>query len=749
MKVSGLFILTLRSLILVFIGVGLFFYSSVTGSQESASDFKAGEFLVKFKGDEQIYKFQTSVDQDIFSIIKNYQNQSEIEYLEPNYLVQATAFPNDPDYPLQGYLNAINIKNAWSKDLLIREQEKISRQSIIAILDTGVDLDHPDLKDKIWLNTDETATNNSDNDRNGYASDVKGWDFVDGDADPNPSFAFGYDESAVKHGTIVAGIAAAASHNQQGITGVSWFSQIMPLRVLDSTGSGDVFSVIQAINYAISNGADVINMSFVGSGFSQSLFNTISRAFLQDILIVAAAGNTDPGVNGVDLDLSRSYPVCYDGADNMVIGVASVGQNLAKSNFSNYGSCIDLAAPGESFYSTQAYQQNVSGFTKFYDGYWSGTSLSSPLVSGTLAMIKALRPSLTASEIRDIVLENAKDIDSSNPNYRGKLGAGLLDAGKALEAALTHRLAGSRGKENNLVIAGLGLGSFPQLKILKTDGSVFKAFYPYSPLFNGPINVAAGDVNGDGQEEVITGAGEGGGPHLRIFNIEGQLISHFFAFDKNFRGGVNVAVADVTGDGVDEIITGLGKGSQPEVKIFDYQGNLIRQFLAYDAAFLGGVKVALGDIDQDGKADIVTGAGAGGGPQVRVFDAQGKLVSQFFAYNQNFKGGVNVAVGDVLGDQAPEIIASIEKNSLPTVRVFNYRGVQLANFFAYDPSFLYGVNLAAGDIDNDGIAEIITGPGIGGQSELKIFDSQGRLKFDILAHEKTYQGGVRPAMIRY
>ncbi len=744
-------ILFFRLSILIFISSGLFFYFPTLASPDLKTQSVAGEFLVKFKDDPKIYRFKSSVDLNINLVIQKYQGKTEVEYIEPNYILQAAAFPSDPDYSLQWYLTAINIKDVWSKELLIREQENINRRSIIAILDTGVDLSHPDLKDKIWVNQGEKANDSSDNDRNGYRDDINGWDFVDNDSDPSPSFDAGYNQDAVKHGTIVAGIAAASTNNQQGIAGLSWFSQIMSLRVLDSSGSGDVYSVVQAIDYAVANGADVINMSFVGTGFSQSLFNAIQRAYNQDVLVVAAAGNTDPKVNGVDLDFARSYPVCYDGIsnENMVIGVASLGKDLKKSEFSNYGGCVDLVAPGESFYSTQPYRSNVSGFTKYYDGYWSGTSLSAPLVSGVLATIKSLRPNLSGDEIKNIVLKNTKDISAYNPDYLGKLGYGLLDPIQALESALAENPTKGETGENNYIVAALGVGSFPQIKVLKEDGEVFKAFYAYSPHFNGVINVATGDVNGDGKAEIITGAGAGGGPHVRIFNIEGQVLSQFFAYDKNSRNGVNIAVGDVNGDGKDEIITGSGKGGLPEVKIFDYEGILIGKLLAYDESFLGGVKVAVGDVNGDGKAEIITGAGAGGGPHVRIFDFNGQVISQFFAYNKNFKGGVNVACGDVASDNKAEVIASIEKDSVPTVRIFNYQGVTLSSFFAYEPNFLAGVYVATGDINGDGISEIITGKGFGGSPEIKAFDWQGKLKVDILAYQEGYRGGARPAVMKH
>ena len=156
--------------------------------------------------------------------------------------------------------------------------------------------------------------------------------------------------------------------------------------------------------------------------------------------------------------------------------------------------------------------------------------------------------------------------------------------------------------------------------------------------------MAAGDVDGDGIMEIITGAGFSGGPHVRIFDQNGNLQSQFFAYADTFRGGVNVAAGDVDGDGIMEIITGAGDTGGPQVRVFSNKGALKAQFFAYHESFRGGVQVASGDMYGDGAYEIITGAGNGGGPQVRVFSLKGNVRSQFFAYLDNFRGGVNVAV---------------------------------------------------------------------------------------------------------
>jgi len=341
---------------LVFFGIVLilvvFSLTSISSAQVFIDQYKAGELIVKYKDSDQIYKILVPNDANLLELVEEYNKLDIVEYIEPNAIYTVTMLPNDPHYSRQNYLLTTNARAAWSRELLAREQEGVINRSVIAILDTGVDMDHQDLADQIWTNEDEVGGNGVDDDRNGYIDDVNGWDYMGEDNDPNPEFSADFNVEAVNHGTIMAGIAAAVGHNNLGIAGVSWNSDIMVLRVLDSTGSGDAFKVVRAIDYAIANGADVINMSFVGPSFSQSLLNAVKRAYDAGVIVVVAAGNTDTSVNGQNLNLVKNYPVCYGEStgENIVIGVASVDNNLKKSAFSNYGSCIVLVTPGEGFF---------------------------------------------------------------------------------------------------------------------------------------------------------------------------------------------------------------------------------------------------------------------------------------------------------------------------------------------------------------------------------------------------------------
>lgn len=296
--------------------------------------------------------------------------------------------PNDPLYIEQWNLALVKAPQAW-------DLSKGSPEVTIAILDSGVDTDHPDLKDNIWRNKEEIPDDNIDNDKNGYIDDINGWDFVGDVPDPRPKFFSPYSLTGIHHGTIVAGVAAALGNNGKGIIGLAWKAKIMPLRVLNSQGIGSTPAVIRAIDYAINKKADIINMSFVGVEYSKELEEAIDRAWKADIILVAAAGN-DSTQEGIDLDVALAYPVCYGEKENKVIGVAALGKDNKKAFFSNYGSkCVDISVPGTGVYSTLVYSSKNSDFNKYYGGYWSGTSLAAPLVAGAAALIKSINPQLS------------------------------------------------------------------------------------------------------------------------------------------------------------------------------------------------------------------------------------------------------------------------------------------------------------------------------------------------------------------
>jgi hypothetical protein len=257
----------------------------------------------------------------------------------------------------------------------------------------------------------------------------------------------------------------------------------------------------------------------------------------------------------------------------------------------------------------------------------------------------------------------------------------------------------------------------------------------------------------DDDTYLATGADAGGGPHVRVFDAAtGAERFSFFAYGATFTGGVRVAVGDVTGDGVADIITAAGPGGGPHVKVFSgVDGSLVASFFAYGASFSGGVFLAVGNFDADPQLEIVTGAGAGGGPHVRVFDVAGGtgtplpgFLGGFFAYGASFTGGVSVAAGNVDGAGFDEVITGAGAGGGPHVKAFRTDGTLAASFFAYSAAFSGGVNVAAGDVNGDGTAEIITGPGAGGGQSVKVFRADATVVANFVPYA-GFDGAVRVA----
>jgi hypothetical protein len=244
------------------------------------------------------------------------------------------------------------------------------------------------------------------------------------------------------------------------------------------------------------------------------------------------------------------------------------------------------------------------------------------------------------------------------------------------------------------------------------------------------------DFNGDGIDDIVTGAGPGGGPHVRVWDgATGALVSEFFAYATGFTGGVNIAVGDVNHDGAPDIVTGAGPGGGPHVRVFTQAGVLEGEFFAYDAAFRGGLNVAVGDVNIDGTNEIVTGAGPGGGPHVKVFsDANGSLSSQFMAFDNTFFGGVSVAVA------YGHVVAAPIGGAAPAVKYFS-NGVSYYQFMAYDQAFRGGVTLAARDVNGDGSPDIITGAGPGGGPHVRGFNFTTLVR-EWFAFDPAFTGGV-------
>ena len=362
----------------------------------NVSKFSRPYFMVSDEQIKNVYRIEFTDHYKVDDIIKNLSQLDCIEYAEKIPFLKKTLTPNDPSF---------NSSNAWGLYQIQADAAwNVSTGNanvVVAIVDDAVEITHSDLSASIWNNPGEIPNNGIDDDNNGYIDDVNGFDVADSDNDPNPDNPV----SSYDHGTHVAGIAGATTDNNTGIASIGFGISLLPVKATNSATG--VTHGYDGIVYAVNAGADVINMSWGGSGSSTTGQNIINWANNQNIVLVAAAGNDDVS--------TIFYPAGYTN----VIAVASTTVGDAKSGFSNYGTWIDISAPGSAILST------IPG-----NGYAvkQGTSMASPMVAGLCGLMLSLNPTLPPSNIKSCLLSSADNIDAANSSYVGELGAGRINA---------------------------------------------------------------------------------------------------------------------------------------------------------------------------------------------------------------------------------------------------------------------------------------------------------------------------------
>jgi PKD repeat protein len=342
-----------------------------------------------------VISFDESLSTNEFNTIQLIPNIELIEEV-PQYSFFYT--PNDYNATIMWNLEKISSRQAW-------DIEKGGKNILVALVDDGMDTAHSDLQPTIWKNTNEIPGNGIDDDNNGYIDDVFGWDMADNDNNPHvlPSHN-------LSHGTHCSGTIGARTDNNNGISGIGFNVKIMPIKC-GRNGTPFIYNAYQGVEYAIENGARIISMSWGGGSYSYIYQLIFDVAAQKNVVCVAAAGNSSTN--------TKMYPAAY----NHVIAVGSTTTTDAKSGFSNYGTWVDVMAPGSNIYST------IPGNAY---GYKSGTSMACPLVSGLCALMLSRNPNLTAAQVESCLKSSCDNINSSNSSFIGQIGAGRINAYEAL-----------------------------------------------------------------------------------------------------------------------------------------------------------------------------------------------------------------------------------------------------------------------------------------------------------------------------
>lgn len=352
----------------------------------------------------RIYRLRLPPDANVLQIVQELSAHPAVEYAEPDYLAHIITTPNDPEYSSQWGLAKINAPATW--DVITGTTDLV-----IAIVDAGIDVTHPDLSGQLWQNPGEIAGNGIDDDNNGYVDDIHGWNLVNNNADLSDN---------TSHGTEVAGVAAAATNNSMGIAGVCWQCRLMVVKVVQPGGVANYSDIAAGVAYAAQKGAKVINISLGGNSDSITLKTAIANA-AQTAVVVAGAGN--------DNSSAPFYPAAYD---DYVLAVAGTTQTDAKVGTSNYGTWVDVSAPGEDIRTTFA----GGGYSDA-----SGTSVAAPFISGLVGLLRSQNPTWSASLTRAQIVNTTDNIDSANPGFAGQLGSGRINAQKAVTTAAIPQLS--------------------------------------------------------------------------------------------------------------------------------------------------------------------------------------------------------------------------------------------------------------------------------------------------------------------
>lgn len=615
--------------------------------------------------------------------------------------------PNDPSV-IQWAFNDIHTYDAW--DYIVG-----SREVVVAIIDNGFDIFHPDLIDNLWKNESEIPGNGIDDDNNGYIDDIWGWNFVFTDAnnngkidgqefmgnnDPRPevdnSKIEEKNEKSLHHGTVVAGLIGAVGNNNESGAGLNWHVRLMNLKVVDNNGESTegAAAMIKAIYYAVNNGADIINISMV-SGVEEGIKEAIKYAYDNGVAVVAAAGN-----NMITLNDIQIYPICADAdePEQLVLGVTAIDSSHHLAKFSNVGSnCVDITAPGVSIYSTLRFSP-MNGLPEKYGGPFSGTSFAAPLVSGTLALIKAIHPEWGPKKMYEAVLSTVHHTGGQDESdYANSFGKGLLQTDKAVRFALDQPFYVRVLRF--LIGVDLKNGQAVKKETKSQKISNFK-------FTNWKIPDDIVVFTKDGQDYYLVAWQKSKTVReMVIYNNQGEKIN---SWGVSVRGPVKLAVGDLVNNKRLEVVVVPDYPDKNLYRIFDLDGRLLyERALAYKHE---GVSL-----------DLMYDYGTDKDQLVLLFKNKEKVLLQHYNSDlevaDQFLVGLKtrgiVAGGDFNGDHQKEYVVTAGKGESVQTRLLAADGTNLRQFYGYDSQFNY-LSMVVGDYNRDGKDEFIIGEG--GQS---------------------------------
>jgi type VII secretion-associated serine protease mycosin len=632
---------------------------------------------------------------------------SEIAQIQVSYLRHAFSLPNDPEWPLQSsYLSPIRVDRAWD----ISQGSGIT----VAVVDTGVDLDHPDLSGRL----------------------IAGHNFVSNNSNP---------QDDVGHGTMVAGIIAADRNNHRGIAGIAPLAKVMPVKVLGSDGSGTDADIAAGITWATDHGADIINLSLGGAGDDPALRAAVAYAIAHDVVVVAAAGNDGAETVG--------YPASYPG----VIAVSATNHGGQLTAFSSWGWRVDIAAPGLDITST------ALGARELYDTE-SGTSFSSPIVAAVAALVRAHNPGWTETQVRARLLATARDVGP--PGVDAAFGHGMVDALAALDnsqPAAPHpsgRVGAGEPNDTPATATALTVGTTVAAQIApETDEDWYKlhfgatgwysfdvsqgdgrldhnmdpivelydanhAFLASQDLFGGPLQVPIENIG----DYYVRVRNRGGDTASYTIHVAGMSALPRFDFPLELFLGAraqSVAIGDINGDGRADIAFLMGNSSGLPDTLVTLLQTPIRSFEIGDIIATDptpGTGLAIGDLTGDGKDDVVLPTTGG----VDVYPQSGGAISHTPTFHATGMNPTEIAIGDIDGDANNDLVVA----SSTAISVF------------YGPAFATSTvvasstptrSIAIGDVNNDGLADIVAG----GTNAVWVYTQSAGPSFTATSHALT------------